>query len=99
MLDPGSRSLHKGRVIRPADGAVPGGGEAAPPQDDLHELLRAERAPGDPLPEVREQGAPPEGERGAEGVGDPGTTPVDDSRGWPSGDRGARFTNLVRRLM
>ena len=50
------------------DGAVPGGGEAAPPQDDLHELLRAERDPRDPLPEVPQHGAPPEGEGSPEGV-------------------------------
>src|SRR5205809_3684875 len=59
-------------VLVPPDGAVPGGREAAPDQDDLHELLRAERDPRDPLPEVPQHGAPPEGEGSPEGVVRPG---------------------------
>jgi len=57
------------RPFDPADGAVPGGREAAPDQDDLHELLRAERNPRDALPEVPQHRAPPEGEGSPEGVG------------------------------
>jgi len=59
-------------LLGAGDGPLSGGGEAPPPQDDLHELLRAERDARDAVPEVPEQGAAPEGEGSAEGVGDPG---------------------------
>ena len=55
-----------------------------PDQDDLRELLRAERDPCDPLPEVPQHGSPPQGEGSPEGVVRPGGPQsgavVDDNR-------------------
>lgn len=39
--------------------------------NDMHEVLRAERAAGDTVPEMRESGFAAQGERGPEGVGPP----------------------------
>jgi len=65
---PSASCSNTGNVSRFLHGALPGGRETPPDQDDLHEVLRTERHTGNALPEVREQGAPAEGEGSAEGV-------------------------------
>ena len=62
------RCLLKLGPLRPPDGPLSRGREAPPDQDDMHELLRAERAPRDPLSEVRQQGAAAKSEGSAAGV-------------------------------
>ena len=54
--------------LRSPDGPLPGSRETAPDQDDLHELLCAERSSGDALPEVWEQRAAAKGEGSAKVV-------------------------------
>lgn len=62
------RSTLKPGPPRPPDGPLPGGRAAAAAQDDLYEMLRAQRPTGHAMPEVREQRAPTEGEGSEEGV-------------------------------
>src|SRR2546423_3031045 len=65
---PQIRSLLKPVHARPPYGPLPRGRASPPAQDDLHAVLRPERDARHPLPEMREHGAPPEGEGSAEGM-------------------------------
>src|SRR3972149_6473187 len=63
------RSLLKPPALRTPYGPLPRGRASASDQDDLYEVLRAQRTPRDALPKMHEQRTTAEGEGSAEGVG------------------------------
>ena len=84
-----ARSLLKQPALRPPYGPLPGGRASPAAQDDLHAVLRKERDARDPLPEMREHGAPPEGEGSPERVEDFDTARVGISAAGPPRFRGS----------
>src|SRR5439155_25113441 len=71
------------------DGPLPRGRTPQAAQDDLHAVLRKERDARDPLPEMREHGAPPEGEGSPERVEDFDTARAGISAAGPPRFRGS----------
>ena len=63
------QSLLKPPSSRTPYGPLPRGRASASDQDDLYEVLRAQRTPRDALPKMQEQRTPAEGEGSAKGVG------------------------------
>src|SRR5437660_12793670 len=85
----GARSLLKPPRPRPPYGPLPRGRTPPAAQDDLHAALRPERDARHPLPEMREHGAPPEGEGSPERVEDFDTDRVGLSAAGPPRSRGS----------